>query len=467
MEHYDVIIIGAGLGGLACGKILADRGLHVAVLERCARPGGCLQSYRRQGLELDTGFHYVGGLAPGEPLHDGFERLGLLSLPWQRMDPVFDRITIAGRTFGIAQGRQRFIDTLAKDFPAERRALVQAADMMQGDIPISLMEQGAWGYLNTLFHDPLLIDVISGASMRLELRKESLPMFTFLHCMAAYVYSSWRLKGSGQLIADTLAESVRRRGGDVICQAEAVHIDISDNRAETVHCSDGRQFSARWFISDLHPALTLALFEPTKHLRPVFRRRITCTPNTTGMMTVSLILREGALPYFNYNHYIYPEGNIWEMATKADGRVHGVMVSCRIPEDGTAFARQVDLLTPMTWAQCEPWAGTAVGHRGDDYEQMKHQRASQCIRLAETVIPGLGDMVEQMYVSTPLTYQSYTHTPEGSAFGLRKDYRHALTSVFSPRTPIPNLLLTGQSLQVHGLEGVTQTAFTTTNLLRP
>ena len=34
-------------------------------------------------------------------------------------------------------------------------------------------------------------------------------------------------------------------------------------------------------------------------------------------------------------------------------------------------------------------------------------------------------------------------------------------TMLSPKTPIPNLLLTGQSLVLHGLEGVTRTAFNT------
>ena len=70
-------------------------------------------------------------------------------------------------------------------------------------------------------------------------------------------------------------------------------------------------------------------------------------------------------------------------------------------------------------------------------------------------------MVEKRYTSTPLTYRDYTHTPCGSAFGLRKDYRNPLMTMLSPRTPVPNLMLTGQNLMLHGVEGVTMTALQT------
>jgi all-trans-retinol 13,14-reductase len=43
---------------------------------------------------------------------------------------------------------------------------------------------------------------------------------------------------------------------------------------------------------------------------------------------------------------------------------------------------------------------------------------------------------------------------------MRKDYRNMLT-ILSPRTPIPNLLLTGQNLTLHGIEGVMMTTVLT------
>ena len=115
----------------------------------------------------------------------------------------------------------------------------------------------------------------------------------------------------------------------------------------------------------------------------------------------------------------------------------------------------------MQWSECSKWSDTHVGNRGDDYKALKEQLADECIDLAERFIPGLREMTENCYVSTPLTWRDYTLTPEGCAYGIRKDFNQPLLTMLSPRTPIPNLLQTGQNLILHGIHGVTMTAFHT------
>ena len=45
--------------------------------------------------------------------------------------------------------------------------------------------------------------------------------------------------------------------------------------------------------------------------------------------------------------------------------------------------------------------------------------------------------------------------------GIRKDYNNPMFTVLTPRTPIPNLLQTGQNLNLHGILGVSMTSFFT------
>lgn len=428
---YDVIVIGSGFGGLACAQLLSKKGYHVLVLESHWQPGGCMQSYQRKGYAFDTGLHYVGGLGDGESLHDIFEQLGLLRLPWYRLDvDGADQITIEGNTYCLAQGFDHFVEVLATDFPQQREALRKYVDMLQGPDPDPSVN--AWQWLNETFSDPLLIDVLSGSCLKTELRRESLPLFAFAHSQKSYIQSSWRLKGDSGLIVRSLMDDIKHMGGDVICRAKVVELVEQDGQIVAAKCENGERYEGRLFISDIHPAQTFALVKESKALKKIFRTRMAMLENTYGMYTYSLVLKPDTLPYFNHNKFVYEGGSVWDEATEK------VLLSCRVPENGSYYATLLDLMTPCS---------------------------SHPMALAQKVIPGLRDMVSEEYVSTPHTWERFTNTPDGSAYGIRKDCRQPLLTMLSPRTPLGNLLLTGQNVMLHGLEGVAMTARQTTDYI--
>lgn len=454
-----VLIIGSGLGGLACGTLLARRGYKVLVLERSCQPGGCMQSFRRGALHYDTGLHYVGGLAPGQAMHRAFTELGLMDLPWQRMDEAFDHVIIGGRHFDFHQGYEAFAEGLAKDFPHQREALYSFVDRLQ-HITAEDMDVPAYRYLQETFQDEMLLNVVSAAAMKTELRRESLPLFNFAHTCSSFIESSWRLQGDGNLLVYRLIGQIREAGGDVLTDSEVTQLTEVDGRIAWAVTADGRTFAADHFISDIHPAVLCRLLEGCSSVRKAFRRRMAAAENTCGMFTAQLRLKDGALKYFAHNAFVYDSPNVWTM-TEENDPVKGVMISARAPEDGSDRLTQIDLLTPMPWHECAAWTDTKVGRRGDDYKALCQRKTTQCIRLAEQYIPGLGDMVERCYTSTPLTYRDYLGSPEGGAFGMRKDCRASMLSFHSVTTPVANLLLTGQSIILPGIEGTTMTAFET------
>ena len=466
--RYDVVIIGSGFGGLVCAHLLAKTGKRVLVLERQLQAGGCIQSYQRKGQAFDTGLHYVGGLGEGQKLNRIFSHLGLMRLPWHRLDPEgFDLITIGDETFTFAEGYDQFVDKLASRFPKGREALQQYVQTLQQAEAVAfgsndayqLFGTSAYDYLTRTFSDPLLINVLSGSALKMELRQASLPLFTFAHGNSSFIQSSWRLQGDGNLIVKSLIDDIHSFGGEVICQTEVDELIEKDGRIIAAHSTNGETYEGDIFISDIYPSLTFSLVKDSAVLRTLFRRRMSNMENTFGIFTASLMLKPDTLPYFNHNKFVYRQPNVWTFYEEP-GSVGGLMISCHVPEEGT-YATQIDLLTPMPWCVCEPWADTQVGRRGADYLALKARYTDECITLAETVIPGLREMISQTYTSTPLTYRDYTLTPNGSAYGVRRDCRNLVITMLSPRTPIPNLMLTGQNLMLHGLEGVSMTALLT------
>lgn len=470
---YDVIIIGSGLGGLECGTILSRKGKKVLILERQLHPGGCMQSFPRGGLMYDTGLHYIGGLGEGESLYSVFKYLHLLDLPWHHLDKdAFDKVTIGTETFNFAEGYRNFADTLAERFPKEKKALTEYVDLLRTvddeqlkafTAPQNLADRlftiNAYDWLHEKFNDELLINVLSGTSLKMELHKETLPLFTFTHGNGSFIQSSWRLKGDGNLIVNKLISEIENAGGEIICGTDVEELVEKDGNIICARCSNGEVYEADIFISNAHPAVTCGMVKESTMMKSIYKKRISRLSNTFGMFTASLKIKSGAIKYFNHNKFVYDKPNVWELSEpNHDG--DGILISCRVPEEGDDV-RQIDLIMPMLWDECQKWEDTRVGHRGSDYLAMKEQYTERCMRLASKVMPDLPDSIEANYTSTPLTYRDYNMVPEGAAYGIRKDCNAPLMTILTPRTPIPNLLMTGQSLMLHGLHGVTMTSLFT------
>ncbi|MDR3094005.1 MAG: NAD(P)/FAD-dependent oxidoreductase [Bacteroidales bacterium] len=474
MEKYDVIIIGSGLSGLECAYILSRKGYHVCVLEQNAHIGGCLQTFRRGKTTFDTGFHYVGGLEEGQSLHALFRYFDLLDLPWQKMDEDgFSEVIIQGKSYMFPSGHERFADKMAEYFPHQRQQIVNYTSFLKkvgenimnsfqtgvkNDFTAStLLERSAYDFLQNSFDDPLLINVLSGASFTMELCAEKLPLYVFAQINNSFIQSAWRLKGGGSLIAEKLADNIRRMGGEVHTNAKVTRFNEHGGLMKSVCVNNGEEIAGKHFISSMHPALTLSLIPETSNIRNIYRKRINNMENTHGIFTAHLQLKPDTVPYLNRNINIFNGTSPWNDAGVRSSGTTAALVSFQMPKSGGAYTSNIDILTPMLWQEVAQWANG----RGAAYSAFKAQKAEECVHLVSKRLPHLKDSIERIYTSTPLTYRDYTGTYEGSAYGIRKDYSHLVYTLLSPQTQIPNLLLTGQNLNLHGVLGVSMTSFFT------
>ncbi|MEM9138041.1 MAG: NAD(P)-binding protein, partial [Cyanobacteria bacterium P01_F01_bin.42] len=72
-----VTVVGAGIGGLTAGALLAKRGYPVTVYDQAYIPGGCASTFKRQGFTFDVGATQVAGFEPGGIHHQIFQELEL------------------------------------------------------------------------------------------------------------------------------------------------------------------------------------------------------------------------------------------------------------------------------------------------------------------------------------------------------------------------------------------------------
>ena len=83
-EHYDVIVIGSGIGGLCLAALMSRLGRRVCVLEQHYTAGGFTHSYEREGFEWDVGVHYIGEVhKPHSTLRRLFDVISDGALQWE------------------------------------------------------------------------------------------------------------------------------------------------------------------------------------------------------------------------------------------------------------------------------------------------------------------------------------------------------------------------------------------------
>ena len=462
-----IVIVGAGLGGLECGFLLSKQGHEICVLEKNPQVGGCLQTFRRRGQLFDTGVHYVGGLGEGEILHRLFEPFGLNQLPWQPLDRNgFDEVIYQGESFSFANGYKEFAEKMTSYFPHQKEAIGQYVHLLQklqegtqrlfdngSAVPEreEMLSCSTLHYLRNHFSDAKLLNILSGTSLKLEMGPQ-LPLYLFAQTNGTFIQSAWRLKGGGSQMAEVLANGIRSHGGEVRTSSPASGFTVHDGRITGVTVSNGDVIPCDTVISDIHPNLLMAML-PEGLVRRTYRSRICALPNSAGMFTAHLLLKPDAVAYRNHNLFVHNHTDLWD----GDNCCRSVGAHFAVPEEG-GYARNIDLFTPMAWAEVAQWAQGRCGRRGDDYEAFKLRTAEKLIRMVEPYLPDLKGNIENIYTSTPLTYRDYTGTHEGSAYGIIKDCEHVMTTFLPPRTSVPNLFLTGQNVNFHGILGVTITA---------
>lgn len=484
MEHYDAIIIGSGLGGLACGATLSREGMKVRVLERHGIAGGCLQSFRRQGRMLDTGMHYVGSMAPGQILHQYFKYYGIVDrLQLDRLDPeAYDVIRFGEERYAYACGYDRFAERLAERFPAERAGIEAYCRLLQRvgtTISPELLRAGrlsadgseymgipAFEAIAGCTRDPELRRVLAGTT-GLHSRDRARTSF-YEHAMIqhSYIESAWRFVGGTQHVADALAETIRRHGGEVSTGTEVTRLGLDGRKIGYVEVNGTDRLAGRYVVSAIHPAATFALLDDPNAIRPAFFRHVRTLGNSCGIFTTYLLMKPGSCPYVGSNYYLHAdESDGWSMRVDYRGCNLPVVLVCMQPDPTRNYAEALSLLVPMPSDEWRPWAGTTLGHRGADYAAWKERYAQASIDFVARYFPAIRSQIEAVHTASPLTYRDYTATPDGSAYGIVKDCRNPLSTHLSVRTRIENLLLTGQNINVHGALGVCVSAAATCSAL--
>ncbi len=477
--HYDVLIAGSGLGGLECACMLSKEGMKVCVVEKNDQIGGALQTFRRDKCTFDTSVHYIGGLGEGQNLNRFFNYLDILDgLRLRKYDEDgFDRVLFKDDSvqYKLAQGYDNFAKTLSEYFPKEKQPLRKYCDDIQyicQQFPMyNLSLQAEYGdttamrtntrdYLASLTADKKLQNILAGNALLYAGKPDNTPLHVHALVVNSYIESSWKCVDGSDHIAKLLARNIKANGGTIIKKAAVEKFSVENGRVTHVVLENGEKVYADNFISNIHPVKTLGMID-SPLIRPAFRKRLSSLENSLSAFLVYIVFKKNSFRYRNHNYYIFNNNDAWEAInyTAAKWPESYALFFNGTPE-GEEFTDGMAIMTYMRYDEVKQWENTfnTTRHeskRSSDYQQFKKERAEKLIEDAERKIPELKGCTFSYYSATPLSFRDYIGTDDGHMYGFLKDYKDPLKTFILPKTKLPNLFLTGQNINLHGVLGVT------------
>ncbi len=244
-------------------------------------------------------------------------------------------------------------------------------------------------------------------------------------------------------------------------------VGAEDRITHIVILENDKKVTAKHFISNLHPAQTIKITD-SEALRKAYRSRMQSNlDNTIGTFLLNIVLKKDTFPYLNHNYYHHETENAWKGINYTNENwplTYALFVNASSKHEH--YADSLTVMTYMRYEDVAKWKDTfntdsQPAVRGSDYEAFKKEKAKRLLDIVAKKFPDIRECIKSYYVATPLSYRDYQGTGDGSMYGISRDYRDSFKTFIAARTRVPNLFLTGQNLNVHGVLGVTISALMT------
>ena len=478
-EQYDVVIVGSGLGGLVSSIILAKEGYSVCVLEKNNQYGGNLQTFVRDKTIFDTGIHYIGGLSKGQNLYRYFKYLGIIDqLNLKKMDEdAFDIISFENENteYPHAQGYENFVTQLIKYFPEEKTSIQNYCNKVQticnsfplynlqwqGKYDSEILALNAKETIDNFTSNKKLRAVLAGSNFLYAGTADKSPFYVHALSVNSYIQSSWRCINGGSQITKQLLKQLKKHGGEFYKYKEVTQFIVEDGKVSSVKMKDGTQVSGTYFISNIEPKTTLKM-AGENNFRKSYYSRIQSLEGVISAFSLYIVFKPKTFKYINHNYYHFKNSNeVWSAHEYDDNSwPKAYMASMNASKKEEEWADGMTFITYMNFDDLQPWVDTfnttaEKNDRGESYEEFKSRKTARFLKEIEIKFPGIKDCIESIHSSTPLSYRDYIGGHNGKMYGYVKDSNNPMKTFIASKTKLNNLYLTGQSINMHGVLGVT------------
>ncbi|NJO96236.1 MAG: C-3',4' desaturase CrtD [Pleurocapsa sp. CRU_1_2] len=484
-----VIVVGAGIGGLTAGALLAKRGYQVTIFDQAIVPGGCASTFKRRGFTFDVGATQVAGLEPGGIHHRIFKELEIDPPEASYCDPAC-AVFLPGETepINVWRDANRWQQERQKQFPGSEpfwqllNRLFEASWRFQGRDPV-LPPRSTWDLWqlvsavrpDTLITVPFALMRVADA-LKLYGLSDNQRLKTFLDLQlklysqvgteeTALLYAAtalavsqtpqglFHLQGSMQTLSDRLVAGLEKYGGKLLMRHSVKEIQTESGKVTgvTVQNQTGEIWteSADEVVANV-TAQDLVRLTNDQALNN-YQRRVEKLPQPSGAFVIYLGVKREAIPPDCPPHlqFLYNQDEVI-------GENNSLFVSVSKPGDGRAPNGKATLIA-SSFTNADLW------WKDGNYEEIKQQYTTEAIARLNSYFDLSFANIIYTEAATPRTFAKYTARDQGIVGGLGQRIKTFGPFGFANRTPVKHLWLVGDSTHPgEGTAGVSYSALTVT-----
>jgi phytoene dehydrogenase-like protein len=503
MARYDVVVIGAGLGGLTAGAILAREGRKVLIIERSNSVGGAASSYKSGDLFVEGSLHETSDPHdPRDPKHDALSRAGVIdSVKWIASGALYQvRGGPLGQPFVLPDNFEAAKAALTARFPEASAGIHQLLGEMKhvashasrfakaagasgdarqnvsallklvpsiGDWKLSLSQK-----LDSVFGDHEAVKCAIAANLSY-FHDDPATLWWVFFAMAqgSYLQSGGRyVQGGSQRLSSALARAVRVAGGEVLVRriVTDIALDARGRVSSVTHSardgSDPKMVEGLRVIGNAAPE-TLAALMPEPAAERLEESYAQQAPSASLFaLTLGLAKPPREFGVECYSTQILPP----DMARLSD-YAKGATRMAEEPGELMPPMSVVDYAAIDSGVPTPPFVLSVLGpdHLSNwDSSDMDAYRAKRgrwqqaIVGYLDRIYPGLAGAVVASSFNSALSVRQYLNAPHGAVYGFAPSPQHTTQRIprRSPRTVVPGLYLASAYAGFGGYSGVVQSA---------
>jgi phytoene dehydrogenase-like protein len=503
MARYDVVVIGAGLGGLTAGAILARAGRKVLIIERSNSVGGAASSYKSGDLFVEGSLHETSDPHdPRDPKHDALTRAGVIdAVKWIPSGVFYEvRGGPLDRPFVMPDSFDEALRALSERFPEARAGIRQLLGEMEhvasavaalsksagavnnprenvGALLKLVPEIGDWRLslsqkLDRVFGDNEAVKCALAANLSyFHDDPGTLWWIFFAMAQGSYLQSGGRyVQGGSQRLSSALARAARVAGGEVLVRriVSSVALDAQGQTSTVTHTardgSDPQVVECRRIVGNAAPE-TLATLMPASAAQKLRESYAQQTPSAS-LFALTLGLSK---PPREFGIGVYSTQVLPPDMTRLSDYAKGAVLMATEPGERMPPMSLVDYAAIDSGVPAPPYVLSVLGPDRlsnwdssdmDAYREKRGRWQEAIVRYLDRLYPGLAQGVVASSFNSALSVRQYLNAPDGAVYGFAPAPQQSIRRIprRSPRTVVPGLYLASAYAGFGGYSGVVQSA---------